>query len=181
MPMSAEPLGGKNALDKRIPKSGKYSKVTSVVKSGTSKRESTCGPRLENIRFRRDESVRRISIKYLEEALRTATLDVLLLDMRDEDVFEQMHIRGARNYPARMLSRSTNPFTPEILDQLNREEELKIIVIYNGDERKAMMSGNIFFEKGVDNVFVLSAGMKDVVTQIPWMMAGGSVRKSMPM
>eukprot|EP00193_Tetraselmis_chui_P004750 CAMPEP_0177751784 /NCGR_PEP_ID=MMETSP0491_2-20121128/563_1 /TAXON_ID=63592 /ORGANISM="Tetraselmis chuii, Strain PLY429" /LENGTH=230 /DNA_ID=CAMNT_0019266929 /DNA_START=194 /DNA_END=883 /DNA_ORIENTATION=+ len=177
MPLSAQPIGGKDSLNKRVPKSTKYDKVKGVVNSGFNmkKLEDKFDGRLANIRFRRDENVRRIKIRELEEILRTESVDVLLLDLRDEDDYAQMHIRGAKNYPARMLSRAMNPFTPAILEQSNREAENKIIVIYDSDERKAIVSGNLFFEKGVDNAFMLAAGLMEVSKQIPWMMDGDNI------
>jgi hypothetical protein len=89
-------------------------------------------------------------------------------------------VAAAKNYPARMLSRAMNPFTPAILEQVdglpqrnplsllshlflplcgriefsfvtfglpvscqsNREAENKIIVIYDSDERKAIVRPN---------------------------------------
>uniref|UniRef100_A0A061S6Y0 Centrosomal protein CEP41 n=1 Tax=Tetraselmis sp. GSL018 TaxID=582737 RepID=A0A061S6Y0_9CHLO len=77
----------------------------------------------------------------------------------------------AKNYPARMLSRAMHPFTPEILDYSNREPE-RIIVIYDLDERIVLNAGNLFFEKGIDNVFVLSGGMKKLAKDAPWFIEG---------
>ena len=62
------------------------------------------------------------------------------------------------NYPIRLLSRSVNPFTSEILAFQNREPD-RIIVLYDGNCSIAPAAGNRFFEKGIDNIFILSAGV----------------------
>lgn len=51
-----------------------------------------------------------------------------------------------------------NPFTPEILEYRNREPQQRIILVYDMEEKNAAAAANIFFEKGVDNIFVLSGG-----------------------
>ncbi|KAE8616775.1 hypothetical protein XENTR_v10008884 [Xenopus tropicalis] len=43
----------------------------------------------------------------------------LLLDVRDRDSYDQCHVVGAKNYPIAMLSRTMNPFTPEILEYVS--------------------------------------------------------------
>eukprot|EP00192_Tetraselmis_astigmatica_P020699 CAMPEP_0117698484 /NCGR_PEP_ID=MMETSP0804-20121206/29783_1 /TAXON_ID=1074897 /ORGANISM="Tetraselmis astigmatica, Strain CCMP880" /LENGTH=277 /DNA_ID=CAMNT_0005512797 /DNA_START=200 /DNA_END=1032 /DNA_ORIENTATION=- len=169
MPLSAVPIGGKDALNKRVPKSTKYGHVKGVVNSGFNmkKLEERFDGRLANIRFRRDEKFRRVKAYELEEVVRLASLDMLLLDIRDEDEFEELHIQGAKNYQS---GYSQGP----ILSYSNCEPE-KIIVIYDMDERKAINAGNLFFEKGIDNVFVLSGGMKKLQKEAPWLLEGRSV------
>mmetsp|Transcript_25719 Transcript_25719/g.31176 ORF Transcript_25719/g.31176 Transcript_25719/m.31176 type:complete len:156 (+) Transcript_25719:171-638(+) len=98
-------------------------------------------------------------------------MDYLLLDMRDADDFAKCHINGALNYPAPMLSRSVNNFTPEILTYSNKEPD-KIIIIYDSDERIVVPAGNLFFEKGIDNVFVLSGGLKALAQNHPQLAEG---------
>lgn len=66
------------------------------------------------------------------------------------------------SFPIAMLSRAMNPFIPEILEFCNREPE-KIIVVYDMKERQSVIAGNIFFEKGIDNVFVLSRGLNNMI------------------
>ena len=62
------------------------------------------------------------------------------------------------NYPIRLLSRQCNPFTTEILAYINGAPQ-KIIVLSDLDEHMACTAGNSFYEKGVDNVFIVSGGM----------------------
>ena len=128
------------------------------------------------------------------------TVDMLLLDLRDEEAYTQFHLKGgescscisssnllhdvrllhlisccvarglpvghqshsqkcaaAVNYPIRLLSRQCNPFTTEILAYVNGGPQ-KIIVLSDLDEHMAFTAGNSFYEKGVDNVFIVSGG-----------------------
>ena len=57
----------------------------------------------------------------------------------------------------RLLSRQCNPFTTEILAYVNGGPQ-KIIVLSDLDEHMAFTAGNSFYEKGVDNVFIVSGG-----------------------
>ena len=65
---------------------------------------------------------------------------------------------AAEHYPAPTLTRASNNLTPSILQYANKEPG-QIIVIYDNDERIAQTTGAIFFEKGFDNVYVLSGGL----------------------
>jgi hypothetical protein len=80
-----------------------------------------------------------------------------------------------------MLSRATNPLIPELFTYVRargkrhisltcadgmpqRNKEGRLIVIYDDDEKIAAPMANLFFEKGFDNVFVLSKGLSSVST-----------------
>lgn len=62
----------------------------------------------------------------------------------------------AVSYPARKLSRAVNALSPEILAFMNAEQ--RIILVYDWDERIAAPAANLLFEKGADNVVLLSGG-----------------------
>ncbi len=68
---------------------------------------------------------------------------------------------AAVNYPIRLLSRQCNPFTTEILAYINGAPQ-KIIVLSDLDEHIAFTAGNAFYEKGVDNIFIVSGGIASV-------------------
>ena len=103
----------------------------------------------------------------------------MILDLRDRDDYEKGHIRGAVSYPAPMLSRAVNPFIPEILEYSNKEPD-RIIVVYDANERLASPAGNQFFEKGVDNVFVLTGGLRALVEEFPEVIDGEIPRPPSP-
>ena len=65
---------------------------------------------------------------------------------------------AAELYPYATLTRASNNLSPSILQYANKEPE-SIIVIYDNDERQASLTGAIFFEKGFDNVYVLTGGL----------------------
>ncbi|XP_066284614.1 centrosomal protein of 41 kDa-like isoform X1 [Branchiostoma lanceolatum] len=89
----------------------------------------------------------------------------VVLDIRDEDSYKQCHIIGAYNYQSAMLSRSMNSFSKELLEYKNAVG--KIIIIYDEDERLAPHAATTLVERGVDNLFMLSGGMKVLSQKFP--------------
>lgn len=96
----------------------------------------------------------------------------LLLDLRDEVEYEQCHIATAISYPHTQLTHSTNYFSAEIYRYKNRPD--RMIIICDDDERIAAPAGKLFVERGVENVYVLTGGMRkfcekheEFVTGIP--------------
>jgi centrosomal protein CEP41 len=82
----------------------------------------------------------------------------LLLDVRSADAFRAgPTLRRARSFPAALLQRD-NRFTADVVRFKNREEAL--IVVFGDDEREAAGAATRFAEKGYDNVFVLSGGLR---------------------
>lgn len=81
----------------------------------------------------------------------------VLLDMRDSSDYDAFHIRSALSYPSAYLSRSTNPFTPEILPYVNHPEH--IIIVYMDDEKVGMQVAGRLAEKNVENCYLLSGGL----------------------
>merc|ERR1711988_1556690 len=96
----------------------------------------------------------------------------LLLDLRDEVEFDMCHITTAIPYPHTQLTHSTNYFSAEIYRYKNRPD--RMIIIYDDDERIAAPAGKLFVERGVENVYVLTGGLRkfcekheEFVTGIP--------------
>merc|ERR1712178_310496 len=85
----------------------------------------------------------------------------LLLDLRDEAEYEECHIGSALSYPYVQLTHSTNYFTSEIFRYKNRPD--RMIIIYDTDERIAAPAGKLFVERGVENVYVLTGGLRKFV------------------
>ncbi|XP_056429144.1 centrosomal protein of 41 kDa isoform X2 [Hyla sarda] len=96
----------------------------------------------------------------------------LLLDVRDRDCYNQCHIIGAYNYPIAMLSRTMNPFTQEILNYKNAHG--KIIILYDEDERIASQAATTMCERGFENLFMLSGGLKVIAQKFPDGLSTGS-------
>lgn len=82
----------------------------------------------------------------------------LLLDLRDESEYDQCHISTAIPYPHTQLTHSTNYFSTEIYRYKNRPD--RMIIIYDDDERIAAPAGKLFVERGVENVYVLTGGLR---------------------
>uniref|UniRef100_H3DF48 Centrosomal protein 41 n=1 Tax=Tetraodon nigroviridis TaxID=99883 RepID=H3DF48_TETNG len=100
----------------------------------------------------------------------------LLLDLRDREDFDRCHIISAQSFPSVMLLRTMNPFTKEILEYKNAPG--KIIVIYDEDERIAIQAATAMCQRGVENLFVLSGGLKVVAQNFPEGMTTGTLPPS---
>ncbi|NXJ98602.1 CEP41 protein, partial [Corythaixoides concolor] len=97
----------------------------------------------------------------------------LLLDVRDRDEYDQCHIVGAYSYPIPMLSRTMNPYTNSILEYKNAHG--KIIILYDSDERLASQAATTMCERGFENLFMLSGGLKVLAQKIPEGLITGSL------
>ncbi|XP_016160233.1 PREDICTED: centrosomal protein of 41 kDa [Ficedula albicollis] len=92
----------------------------------------------------------------------------LLLDVRDRDAYEQCHIVGAYSYPIATLSRTMNPYTNDILEYPgSHNAHGKIIIVYDNDERLASQAATTMCERGFENLFMLSGGLKVLAQKIP--------------
>eukprot|EP00062_Callorhinchus_milii_P006649 gi/632947418/ref/XP_007889036.1/ PREDICTED: centrosomal protein of 41 kDa [Callorhinchus milii] len=100
----------------------------------------------------------------------------LLLDVRDSDAFKECHIIGAYNYPTAMLSRTMNPYTKEVLQYKNVSG--KIILVYDEDERLASQAATVLCERGFENLFMLTGGLKLAAHLFPEGLLTGSIPES---
>ncbi|VDO03178.1 unnamed protein product [Rodentolepis nana] len=82
----------------------------------------------------------------------------LLLDVRDKDEFDSCHIIRAINYPYTRLSRCMNFEIREMLAYKNKPGH--IIICYDEDETLAPLVTTVLVERGYENVFLLSGGLK---------------------
>ena len=103
-------------------------------------------------------------------------LPYLLLDLRDSEQFEQCHIIGARNFPHTRLARAQNYYTAEMHGYINMEG--RILVVYDEDERLATRVGETLVQRGVDNAFVLSGGLKVLAAKFPGSLITGELPES---
>uniref|UniRef100_A0A671PMV3 Centrosomal protein of 41 kDa n=1 Tax=Sinocyclocheilus anshuiensis TaxID=1608454 RepID=A0A671PMV3_9TELE len=97
----------------------------------------------------------------------------LLLDVRDREQYDHCHIISAYSYPIATLSRTMNPYTKEVLDYKNASG--KIIILYDEDERIASQAATTMCERGFENLFMLSGGLKVVAQKFPEGMTTGSI------
>ena len=89
----------------------------------------------------------------------------LLLDVRDEEEYENCHIQGAKLYPKARLSRATNQFTPEILAFKAHPE--KMIIVYDDYGKMSAEAAQMFAERGFDNIFLLHEGLAAFADEFP--------------
>lgn len=79
----------------------------------------------------------------------------ILLDLREEEEYNRFHIREAINFPAPNISRDKT--FGQLLRFKNHSD--KIIVVYMADERLGTQYAKVLFEKGFDNIYLLSGGI----------------------
>ncbi|KAI1882296.1 hypothetical protein AGOR_G00249220 [Albula goreensis] len=97
----------------------------------------------------------------------------LLLDVRNREDYDQCHIVSAFSYPVATLSRTMNPYTKEVLDYKNAPG--KIIILYDEDERIASQAATTMCERGFENLFMLSGGLKVIAQKFPEGMTTGTI------
>lgn len=81
----------------------------------------------------------------------------LLLDCRDVEEYRKSHLITAEYYPKHLLSRA-NYETPSLLKYRNHPEY--VIVFYDEDEIIAPQVVTTLIQRGYNNVFMLSGGVK---------------------
>eukprot|EP01051_Picozoa_sp_SAG22_P021344 SAG22_NODE_4678_length_1194_cov_1.417352_1_plen_267_part_10 len=161
-------IGDKNLLNKKVPVNPQYAGVQAKTQTGARWRDDVTftRPKRKNEFFGRVTADLLVQIldenEEEEESLynlassgaagRSVTYDAgatganmgglpyLLLDMREASYYEDFHIKSAASFPASMLSRSTNAFTPLMMQYINHPTN--IIVIYCEDEKEGIRCGN---------------------------------------
>ena len=98
----------------------------------------------------------------------TQNTKFLLLDMREPEDYMLCHIKEALNYPAPNIGR--DKLIPELFRFKNSPD--KLIVIYMDDERKGTQVAQVFFEKGYENVYLISGGFEQFMENFPELCEG---------
>nr|CCC90050.1 conserved hypothetical protein [Trypanosoma congolense IL3000] len=89
--------------------------------------------------------------------------EFLILDVRSEEEYAACHISGALHYPKRKMVHAINPLLPEMYNFKNKEN--KLIIVYDLEE-ELTIGQNValcVFEKGVDNVAMITGGLREFV------------------
>lgn len=89
----------------------------------------------------------------------------LILDVREEDLYERRHIATAKSYHHFRLSRAFNYESKEMLAFKNKEK--RVIVVYDDDEMVASKVATTLTQRGYDNVFLLSGGITVAAIKYP--------------
>jgi centrosomal protein CEP41 len=152
-----QPIGNKDILKTKIPRSGKYDDVGPTLNTGGNVLKKAPP---EPVKLGHEELFKRMKGRTLHRLLTEPNpeVKVVLLDVRPPEAYEQCHIMEASNYPHTMLSRSTNEYTPAVFQNKNKEGVL--LVCYDEDESIAINTCNTMFKKGIDNIMMLTGGLK---------------------
>ncbi|GAB6020022.1 Centrosomal protein of 41 kDa [Chamberlinius hualienensis] len=89
----------------------------------------------------------------------------LLLDVRPIEDYEKERIVTAESYPKRMLTKVMNYESPSMLAYKNVSD--RIIVVYGEDEIDSKTVVHTLTQRGYDNVYLLSGGLKYIHARFP--------------
>lgn len=101
-----------------------------------------------------------------------ATVDqsrnLVLLDLREPEEYDQCHLPLAVNYPAAKINR--DQFVPE-LHQCKRDPT-KLLVVYHMDEQATAGVATLLVQKGWDSVHALNGGFEEIAQSYPEVLEG---------
>jgi len=101
-----------------------------------------------------------------------ASGNLLILDLRSFERFDECHIYGAKHYDTRELTKATNNFPRDVYFYKGPVDGDKMIVIYDEDGKTAPAVGNAFVEKGIENTYVLNGGFLGACAGCPSILMG---------
>lgn len=94
--------------------------------------------------------------------------DLVLLDVREPEEFEQCRLPLAISYPATKINR--DQFIPE-LHRCKRDPS-KLLVVYHSNDQSTSGVATLLVQKGWDNVHVLTGGFEEMVQSYPEVLEG---------
>ena len=98
--------------------------------------------------------------------------NILILDVRPFEKFEECHVFGAMHFDLTQLNKSTNNFPREVYFYKGPVECDKMVVVYDEDGKLGPKIGNAFVEKGIENTYVVSGGFLGLCTACPQILEG---------
>lgn len=101
----------------------------------------------------------------------TDKTDYILIDMREESEFEKYRIKDAVNFPSVLIPR--DKFPQQMYALKNRPD--KLIIVYHCDDKNGVDVAKALYEKGFDNIYMLSGGIEDFYQKYPDLCAGNSL------
>ncbi|GCB74244.1 hypothetical protein scyTo_0003332 [Scyliorhinus torazame] len=164
-------IGNPQFLKKRVVPNPKYRYVRARIDTGysLSKYMEKIDELRRNYRYKRDELFKRLKVTTFSQLV----LQVASVNEQGDEMFEELQREEANSYPIAMLSRTMNPYTKELLDYKNASG--KIILLYDEDERIASQAATTLCERGFENLFMLSGGLKVVAQMFPEGLTTGSI------
>lgn len=100
--------------------------------------------------------------------LDTTSNKIVLLDMRSREEYVHSHIKNALSFPAANVQID---FEFSKLNLIKNHPDT-LLVIYLGDERHGILQARVVFEKGFDNVYLLSGGFLIFAKEHPELLEG---------
>lgn len=94
--------------------------------------------------------------------------DLVLLDLRDENLYEQCRLPMAISYPATKINR--DQFIPE-LTRCKRDSS-KLLVVYHTNDSTTAGVATLLAQKGWENVHALSGGFEEMASSYPEVFEG---------
>jgi len=94
--------------------------------------------------------------------------DLVLLDLRDENLYEQCRLPLATSYPATKINR--DQFTAE-LHRCKRDAS-KLLVVYHTNDATTAGVATLLAQKGWENVHALSGGFEEMASSYPEVLEG---------
>ena len=155
-------MGGKDALERKISTSQKYKDAKSTLDTGT----NVLNTRLPEPVSAKNigENYKRVKAKKLRSLIDRTCDDaedkVIVIDVRDEDEYKAGRITCALHYPPNRLNHSVTPFLEEMFAYKNKEGK-RIVAYDHDDSHTAHKVASLLFEKGIDNIFVLTGGLAE--------------------
>lgn len=88
-------------------------------------------------------------------------IDILLLDCRSAEEYEECHIAGALHYPPSKIHHAIHPLLPQMYAYRNAPQ--KLLVMYDLEEERVGKLATEVFMQGVDNLAVITGGLREFV------------------
>lgn len=95
------------------------------------------------------------------------------MDLREPNEYEECHIKEAINMPYFNISRDKYP--NEVYMIKNQMD--KMVIAYGYDERNSVTHCQLLFQKGFDNIYMLTGGLEEFVKAHPTYCEGVGLAK----
>lgn len=114
-------------------------------------------------------SVANSIITVAEETIKPVQSNFLVLDTRDREAYEELHIVDAIHCPPQLVSSARNaaalyPY---------RSTPGKFIIVYAWDERPGIAAAQQISETGFENVFLINGGLEEFARMFPKLVERG--------
>jgi len=96
-----------------------------------------------------------------------------IIDLRDTDEYDDYHIKDSINMPYFNISR--DKFPQDMYMMKNKED--KMIICYSLDERTSIPHCQLLFQKGFDNIYLLTGGIEEFVKKFPELCEGKGISR----